>query len=64
MPLRTPPRAPAAAPSTPPTVVAVDFETADYGRESACALARGSWLAGKRHNLHLESSAVCEESLR
>ena len=24
---------------TPPTFVALDFETADYGRDSACALA-------------------------
>ena len=27
------------APSPPPTIVAIDFETADYGRDSACALA-------------------------
>ena len=27
------------APSPPPTYVAIDFETADYGRDSACALA-------------------------
>ena len=27
------------APSPPPTFVAIDFETADYGRDSACALA-------------------------
>ena len=48
------------APSPPPTFVAIDFETADYGRDSDCALARGSWLAGERHHLHLESSTVCE----
>ena len=27
------------APWPPPTFVAIDFETADYGRDSACALA-------------------------
>ena len=26
------------APSPPPTFVAIDFETADYGRDSACTL--------------------------
>ena len=25
--------------AAPPTFVAIDFETADYGRDSACALA-------------------------
>ena len=33
------PHTPAAAPAAPPTFVAIDFETADYGRDSACALA-------------------------
>ncbi len=41
MPPRTILHEPAAqrAPSPPPTFVAIDFETADYGRDSACALA-------------------------
>ena len=41
MPPRTISHEPAAerAPSPPPTFVAIDFETADYGRDSACALA-------------------------
>ena len=41
MPPRTISHEPAAerAPSPPPTFVAIDFETADYGRVSACALA-------------------------
>ena len=39
MPTRTPSRPPAALPAAPPTFVAIDFETADYGRDSACALA-------------------------
>ena len=39
MPPRTPSRAPAATLTAPPTFVAIDFETADYGRDSACALA-------------------------
>ena len=34
-----PHRTPSPAPTTPPTFVAIDFETADYGRDSACALA-------------------------
>ncbi len=33
------PHTPAAAPAAPPTFVAIDFETADYGHDSACALA-------------------------
>ena len=32
-------RSPAGTPAPPPTFVAIDFETADYGRDSACALA-------------------------
>ena len=40
MPPRTPSRPPAATPAAPPTFVAIAFETADYGRDSACALAR------------------------
>ena len=32
-------RPPAALPAAPPTFVAIDFETADSGRDSACALA-------------------------
>ena len=41
MPPRTISHEPAAerAPWPPPTFVAIDFETADYGRDSACALA-------------------------
>ena len=41
MPPRTISHEPASerAPSPPPTFVALDFETADYGRDSACALA-------------------------
>ena len=41
MPPRTISHPPSAerAPSRPPTFVAIDFETADYGRDSACALA-------------------------
>ncbi len=39
MPPRTISHAPAAAPAAPPTFVAIDYETADYGRDSACALA-------------------------
>ena len=48
MPSRTslhPPSA-ARAPSPPPTFVAIDFETADYGRDSACALALVRVAAG------------------
>ena len=30
---------PATTLAPPPTFVAIDFETADYGRDSACALA-------------------------
>ena len=41
MPPRTISHPPSAerASSPPPTFVAIDFETADYGRDSACALA-------------------------
>ena len=39
MPTRTPSRAPAATLTAPPTFVAIDFETADYGRNSTGALA-------------------------
>ena len=39
MPPHSRPRPPAALPAAPPTFVAIDFETADYGRDSACALA-------------------------
>ena len=41
MPPRTISHEPASerASSPPPTFVAIDFETADYGRDSACALA-------------------------
>ena len=41
MPPRTISHPPSAerAPGSPPTFVAIDFETADYGRDSACALA-------------------------
>ena len=41
MPPRTISHEPAAerAPSPPPTFVAIDFETADYGRDSAWAMA-------------------------
>ena len=39
MPPHSRPRPPAALPAAPPTFVALDFETADYGRDSACALA-------------------------
>ena len=38
MPTLSRPHPPAAAPADPPTFVALDFETADYGRDSACAL--------------------------
>ena len=40
MPLHTPSSPPSAerAPWPPPTFVAIDFETADYGRDSARAL--------------------------
>ena len=38
MPTLSRPHPPAAAPADPPTFVALDFETADYGRHSACAL--------------------------
>ncbi len=34
------------APWPPPTFVAIDFETADYGRHSACALALVRVAAG------------------
>ena len=37
MPPRTPSRPPAGTPAAPPTFVAIDFETADYGRASAVA---------------------------
>ncbi len=42
MPPRTISHPPSAerAPWPPPTFVAIDFETADYGRVSVCALAR------------------------
>ena len=33
LPHRTPSRPPAATPAAPPTFVAIDFETADYGRQ-------------------------------
>ena len=46
MPPRTPSRPPAALPAAPPTFVALDFETADYGRDSACALALVRVAAG------------------
>ena len=39
MPTLTPSRTPAATPAAPLTFVAIDFETADYGRDSARALA-------------------------
>ena len=39
MPPRTPSRPPAGTPDAPPPFVAIDFKTADYGRDSACALA-------------------------
>ncbi len=34
-----PDKDPAATPAPPPTFVPIDFETADYGRDGACALA-------------------------
>ena len=48
MPPRTISHEPAAerAPSPPPTFVAIDFETAGYGRDSACALALVRVAAG------------------
>ena len=39
MPTRTPSRPPATTLAPPPTFVAIDFETADYGRNSTGALA-------------------------
>jgi len=39
MPTLTLSRSPAGTPALASTFVAIDFETADYGRDSACALA-------------------------
>ena len=43
--------------AAPPTFVAIDFETADYGRDSACTLARQTSLVPLQlrqltHQLH------------
>ena len=59
MPPRTISHEPAAerAPSPPPTFVAIDFETADYGRDSACALALVRVEAGSISALELGCSS-------